>query len=183
MKRWKTLVAAITSLLSSACSTTPPENVDVVKNFDIHRYLGTWYEIARLDHRFERGLDRVTATYHPRDDGGITVTNRGFNAQQQRWKESIGKGYLIGDPETASLKVSFFGPFYGSYNVIALDDAYRYAMICGPNRNYLWILSRTPTLDDTVKQQLLTTARRYGFDTEQLIWVNQSDNDIAGTTQ
>ncbi len=145
----------------------------VVENFQSERYLGQWYEIARLDHRFERGLEQVTATYSPREDGGLKVVNRGFNTQKQRWQESTGKAYFTGDPQRASLKVSFFGPFYGGYNVIALDENYRYALVCGPNRSYLWILSRTSQLDAAVKEELVQKARENGFAVNALIWVKQ----------
>lgn len=173
MSPWKMLTAAVGSLLSVACSITPPDNVRVVENFQSERYLGQWYEIARLDHRFERGLEQVTATYSPREDGGLKVVNRGFNTQKQRWQESTGKAYFTGDPQRASLKVSFFGPFYGGYNVIALDENYRYALVCGPNRSYLWILSRTPQLDAAVKEELVQKARENGFEVNALIWVKQ----------
>lgn len=173
MSPWKMLTAAVGSLLSVACSTTPPDNVRVVENFQSERYLGQWYEIARLDHRFERGLEQVTATYSPREDGGLKVVNRGFNTQKQRWQESTGKAYFTGDPQRASLKVSFFGPFYGGYNVIALDENYRYALVCGPNRSYLWILARTPQLDAAVKEELVQKARENGFAVNALIWVKQ----------
>ncbi len=173
MQLWKTLGVMFGALLSVACSTTPPKNVTVIEGFDAERYLGRWYEIARLDHRFERGLEQVTATYSKRDDGGLKVVNRGFNAQKQQWQESIGKAYFTGSPQRAALKVSFFGPFYGGYNVIALDENYQHALVCGPNRDYLWILSRTPQLDEGVKQQLVEQARRANFPVDKLIWVKQ----------
>lgn len=173
MSIWKTLAASLGTLLSVSCSTTPPKNVDVVEGFEADRYLGQWYEIARLDHRFERGLDHVTATYSKRDDGGLKVVNRGYQPEKDRWKESVGKAYFTGAPQRAALKVSFFGPFYAGYNVIALDPDYRYALVCGPNRHYLWILSRTPQLDEDVKQKLTAQARQAGFPVESLIWVKQ----------
>ncbi|WP_380182988.1 lipocalin family protein [Kalamiella sp. sgz302252] len=173
MSLWKMLAAGAGALLSVACTTTPPKGVTPVEGFNADLYLGSWYEIARLDHRFERGLDHVTATYSKRDDGGLKVINRGFNVKKQRWQESIGKAYFTGSPSQAALKVSFFGPFYGGYNVIALDNAYQHALVCGPNRNYLWILSRTPQLDAKVKEELTTKARQAGFDVSQLIWVKQ----------
>jgi apolipoprotein D and lipocalin family protein len=162
------------SLLSVACSVKPPANVQVVNHFQLTAYLGTWYEIARLDNRFERGLQQVTATYRLRDDGGISVINRGFNPQTQKWQQSEGKGYFIGSPQDASLKVSFFGPFYGGYNVIALDSEYRYALVCGADSRYLWILSRTPQLDEQNKQSLVKLAKQQGFATEQLLWTSQT---------
>lgn len=173
MSPWKTFIAGLSSVLSVACSTTPPKNVTVVEGFDSQRYLGTWYEIARLDHRFERGLEQVTATYSPRDDGGIKVVNRGYKPQKQKWQEGEGKAYFTGDPQRAALKVSFFGPFYAGYNVIALDKDYRYALVCGPNHHYLWILSRTPQLEEDVKQKLVDQARQAGFPVDELIWVKQ----------
>ncbi|WP_345830103.1 lipocalin family protein [Erwinia sp. HDF1-3R] len=173
MSLWKMLIAGGTALLSVACNTTPPKGVTPVEGFNTDLYLGSWYEIARLDHRFERGLQQVTASYSKREDGGLKVVNRGYNEQKQRWQESIGKAYFTGSTRRGALKVSFFGPFYGGYNVIALDDDYQHALICGPNRNYLWILSRTPTLTESVKETLLAKAQREGFDVSKLIWVKQ----------
>lgn len=173
MRIWSKLGVIVTALLSVACSVTPPKDVKVVNNFELNRYLGTWYEVARLDHSFESGLERVTANYSLRGDGGVKVINRGFNTKKNKWQESEGKGYFTGSTARAALKVSFFGPFYGGYNVIELDKDYRYALVCGPDKSYLWILSRTPTLDDGVKQKLLQTAQQYGFDTSKLVWVKQ----------
>lgn len=173
MSLWKMLAAGGAALLSVACSTTPPKGVTPVADFNAERYLGRWYEIARLDHRFERGLNQVTATYSKRDDGGLKVVNRGFNEKKQRWQESTGKAYFTGPADRAALKVSFFGPFYGGYNVIALDDAYQHALVCGPNRDYLWILARTPEIGEEVKTSLLAKAREAGFDVSKLIWVKQ----------
>ncbi|CNK35163.1 outer membrane lipoprotein Blc [Yersinia mollaretii] len=173
MRLWSKLSVLTVTLLSVACSVTPPKDVKIVDNFQLPRYLGTWYEIARLDHSFERGLDHVTANYTPRDDGGVKVINRGYNARKQQWQESVGKAYFIGSPQLASLKVSFFGPFYGGYNIIELDDDYSYALVSGPNRDYLWILSRTPTLSADVREKLLSVAKDYGFPIDKLIWVKQ----------
>ncbi|WP_039055652.1 outer membrane lipoprotein Blc [Enterobacter sp. Bisph1] len=168
------IVTVIAALLTSACSSpTPPPGVTVVQDFNTQRFLGSWYEIARFDHPFERGLERVTAHYSLRDDGGLTVVNRGFNTKRGMWQQSIGTAYFIGSSRTAALRISFIGPFYGSYNVIALDANYRHALVCGPNRDYLWILSRTPTIPAEVKKQLLDTATRQGFATQKLLWINQ----------
>ncbi|MGV8040107.1 MAG: lipocalin family protein [Thermoanaerobaculaceae bacterium] len=158
-------------LLGWGC-TGVPEGVQAVRGFELDRYLGTWYEIARLDHSFERGLERVTATYAPRDGSGITVTNRGFDPGKGAWKEATGKAFPAGEPGEGRLKVSFFGPFYGGYNVIALDsEGYQWAMVCGPSRDYLWILARTPALDPEIRERLVGEARALGFPTEQLIAV------------
>ncbi|WON77260.1 outer membrane lipoprotein Blc [Serratia sp. UGAL515B_01] len=167
------LCVILSAIVFVGCSVTPPKDVRVVDNFDSQRYMGTWYEVARLDHRFERGLEQVTANYSPRADGGLKVLNRGFDSKKQQWKESEGKAYFIGSPQIASLKVSFFGPFYGGYNVIDLDTEYRYALVAGPSKDYLWILSRTPTLDTATRDRLIQIAKGYGFDTAALIWVNQ----------
>ncbi|AGH72896.1 outer membrane lipoprotein Blc [Edwardsiella piscicida] len=173
MKAWPVLCAVPLALLLAACrSPTPPRGVEPLRGFDVARYLGTWYEVARLDNRFERGLEQVSAHYALREDGGISVLNRGYDAQRRRWRQSQGKAYFIDAPTTAALKVSFFGPFYGGYNVIALDDDYRYALVCGPNRRYLWILSRTPTLPPAVRQAYIRRADALGFAVEQLRWAD-----------
>jgi apolipoprotein D and lipocalin family protein len=137
------ITAIAVSFLSVACSTpTPPPGVTVVSPFDVQRYLGTWYEIARFDHPFESGLEKVTIAWHPRDDGGLDVVNKGYNPDRGMWQKTDGVAYFTGEPSRAALKMSFFGPFYGSYNVIALDKEYRYALVCGPDRDYLWLLAR-----------------------------------------
>jgi len=168
----KFLLVAI-SLLLAACLGMP-KTVTPVGNFDERRYLGKWYEIARLDHSFERGLVRVTAEYAPRDDGGIAVTNRGYSPADGEWKQAEGKAYPAGDPGQAYFKVSFFGPFYGSYVVFELDPDYRYAFVSGPNLSYLWLLARTPAVDDEVIDRFVREAGRRGFDTDELIFVDQS---------
>lgn len=143
MKLWPVVTGVAIALTLVACkSPTPPKGVQPISGFDASRYLGKWYEVARLENRFERGLEQVTATY--------------------------------GAPTTAALKVSFFGPFYGGYNVIRLDDDYQYALVSGPNRDYLWILSRTPTIPAAVKQDYLNTARELGFDVDRLVWIRQT---------
>ena len=148
-----------------------PDDVTPVQGYDLDRYLGKWYEIARLDHSFERGLDNVTAEYSLRDDGGVRVLNRGFLSEEQRWKESEGKAYLVNTSDEGYLKVSFFGPFYGSYVIFDLDEeAYLYAFVSGPNTSYLWLLSRTPQVDQHLIDHFLTRASELGFDTHELIF-------------
>lgn len=167
-------LALLFSLALTACSTAPPDGVRPVSSFDINRYLGKWYEIARLDHSFERGLSDVSATYSLQDDGSVKVLNRGYDTRNQTWKEAVGRALFIGDPATASLKVSFFGPFYGGYHVIALDqENYRWSLVAGPSRDYLWILARERTLPAEVRDALVSKARSLGFATDQLIWVEQ----------
>ena len=149
-----------------------PDHIQPVREFELQRYLGTWYEIARLDHSFERELEQVTATYSLRSDGGLQVINKGFNPTKNKWKEAEGKAYFVGDPDIGQLKVSFFGPFYGGYNIIELDkENYQYSLVCGPKLSYLWILARTPDLDKPVVDRLVAEAKSLGFATDQLIYV------------
>lgn len=155
-----------------AC-TLGDANYRAVNGFETDRYLGTWYEIARLDHRFERGLDNVNATYSLREDGGLKVVNRGFDRKKQKWNEAIGKAYFVETPDVGRLKVSFFGPFYGAYTIIELDKTgYQYALVTG-GKDYLWILSRTPQMSYIVKQQLVSKAKELGFATDKLIYPDQ----------
>ncbi len=182
LKRFQHLIYVLFSLCLTAC-LGQPQGITVI-DVDPSQYLGTWYEIARLDHSFERGLERVTATYSMREDGGIEVINRGFDPKKNDWNKAVGKAYFI-DPtnenglRTGKLKVSFFGPFYGAYNIIALDKPYyNYVMICGPDLDYLWILARTPQLTYPIKQELISQAKALGFDTSKLIHVKQSHEII-----
>lgn len=170
LSSWRRLAALCTLALLAGC-TGVPDGAQPVRGFELQRYLGTWVEVARLDHRFERGLVDVSATYRLNDDGSVAVLNRGWDPSQGAWKQAEGVARFIGDPQTASLKVSFFGPFYGGYHVIALDPGYRWAMVIGPTTDYLWILAREPTLDAGVRERLLAQARALGVDTGGLIWV------------
>lgn len=165
-----TLIGSISALILSACATIP-EGAKSVTSFDKNKYLGKWYEIARLDFKFEKGLNNTTADYSVNKDGSIRVQNRGFDYKKMEWKEAIGKAKFRKDPSIASLKVSFFGPFYGSYNVIALDEKYRYALVCGKNIDYLWILSRETNIPEEVMQNYLKIAESLGYETNDLIWV------------
>jgi len=145
-----------------------------VQDFELARYLGTWYEIARLDHSFERGLDKVTAQYALREDGGVDVTNRGFATGENRWQEAQGKAYFVNQPQEGYLKVSFFGPFYGSYVIFELDrEHYQYAFVAGPDTSYLWLLSRTPEVDQALIERFVEQAERLGYDTGSLIFPEQ----------
>ncbi|MXR36884.1 lipocalin family protein [Craterilacuibacter sinensis] len=165
------------SLLLSACSTLPPAGIVPVSGFELQRYSGKWYEIARLDHVFERGLSDVSARYIPAPDGEVRVINRGYDTAGARWKQAEGRARFNGQPDVASLKVSFFGPFYGGYHVLALDPDYRWALVAGNDRSYLWILARDKTLDPEVKTRLLQQAAALGFETDKLIWVSQTRTD------
>lgn len=160
------------AFLLSGCATAPPPGVSAVSPFDLQRYLGTWFEVARLDHRFERGLSQVSATYSLNADGSVKVLNRGYNAEKGAWSEAEGRALFTGSANTGSLKVSFFGPFYGGYHVIALDPGYRWAMVIGPDPSYLWILAREPRIADGVRASLLAQASAAGVNTPELIWVD-----------
>ena len=152
-----------------------PEGIAPVQDFELQRYLGRWYEIARLDHSFERGLVNVTAAYTLQEDGRVRVINKGYRPAEDAWETAEGVAAFVGATDVGRLKVSFFGPFYGGYNIIALDKAaYRYALVCGPNRSYLWILAREPQLDAGVIEALVGRARELGFATEDLIMVDQT---------
>ena len=170
-RAFRSLLVLLSLALLAGCFTSPPDGVRVVSPFDLQRYLGTWYEVARLDHRFERGLVDVSATYRLDADGTVAVINKGFDAEKGEWKQAEGVARFTGDPQTASLKVSFFGPFYGGYHVIALDSDYRWAMVIGPTTGYLWILAREPVLAPAVRDRLVAQARAAGVATDELIWV------------
>lgn len=165
------LCIALSIVMLIGC-TGIPENVTPVDNFKLDKYLGKWYEIARLDHSFERGLTQVTAEYSLRSDGGVRVLNRGYSAKEDKWKQAEGKAYFVKAPDLGYLKVSFFGPFYGSYVIFELDEAnYQYSVISGPDKSYLWILARNPTMTDELKARLMDKAKNLGFDTSKLLFV------------
>lgn len=148
-----------------------PEGFTAVDSFEVDRYLGKWYEIARFDFTFEKDLDNTTAEYSWNDDGTVKVFNSGFNYVKNKKEEATGKAKFRGDPSIAELKVSFFGPFYGGYNVVALDGDYEYALVAGDNLDYLWILSRTKTIPEDIKNLYIDLAEKGGYDTSRFIWV------------
>jgi len=166
----------IASLLGlMACSTTAPEGMISVTPFEISRYQGRWYEIARLDHSFERGLSDVTANYRVQTDGSVEVINRGYNSKRNDWDQVTGRALFTGETNRASLKVSFFGPFYGGYYVVALDKQnYSWALVSGPSRDYFWILARDKQVPAETRGQLLAQAKALGIDIQKLIWVEQT---------
>ena len=162
----------ITITLLTGCLGMP-QTVIPVNNFESSRYLGKWYEIARLDHSFERGLEKITAEYSMREDGGITVINRGYSSEKDEWKVAEGKAYFVNNKNKGYLKVSFFGPFYGSYVIFELEkENYEYAFISGPDTSYLWLLSRTPNLPQKTIDKFKKMSKDSGFDTSKLIFVN-----------
>lgn len=166
-----TLALGVCALLWSGCRVSIPKGAKAVKPFDTKQYLGKWYEIARLDFKFEKNLNNVTAEYSDQDNGLIKVDNRGYDTVKNEWKQSVGKAKFVKDPQEARLKVSFFGPFYAGYNVIAIDPDYQYALVAGNNLKYLWILSRKTTIPEKIKNDYLKQAKQLGYDTSDLIWV------------
>jgi apolipoprotein D and lipocalin family protein len=171
------ILATLATAVVAACTGTP-SGVEPVESFETGRYLGTWYEIMRLDHRFERGLTNVTATYTLREDDRIGVLNRGFDPERCAWREAEGVARFRGSPDVASLAVTFQWPFAGGYHVIALDRAgYGHALVSGPTRDYLWILAREPDLDPAIRERLAGEAAGLGFPVEELILVDHSEPD------
>jgi apolipoprotein D and lipocalin family protein len=157
-------------LLFTSCATIP-KGATAVKPFEQEKYLGTWYEIARLDYTWEKNLDNVTAKYSLKPNGDIRVDNQGYNYKKEKQERSIGKAKAVKDPKEGRLKVSFFGPFYSGYNVIAIDKDYKYSLVAGRNTKYLWILSRTKKIPESIKKDYLKKAEALGYNTEELVWV------------
>lgn len=167
-------------LLIGAGCTGLPDGIEPVPKLDLERYRGTWYEIARLDHSFEQGLSNVTAEYSLNPDGSVTVINRGYSAEEGSWEVADGHAVPVENSAEGHLKVAFFGPFYASYVVFRLDDAYQTAYVTGYNRDYLWLLSRTPEVSDETVREFRSVVRDKGFDPGELIIVDQSRNLSAG---
>ena len=155
------------------CAVSVPQGVQPVSGFDAGKYMGTWYELARIDHRFEKGLTQVSATYSLNADGSVAVLNRGYDPAKQAWREAQGKARFLGQADEAALKVSFFGPFYGGYNVVSLDDQYQTALVIGSSTDYMWILSRSKTIPEAQRQALLQKAQALGVDLGQVMRVEQ----------
>jgi apolipoprotein D and lipocalin family protein len=166
-------VTAGVAALVSGCAVSVPDNIRPVTNFDATRYAGTWYELARIDHRFEKGLIKTSAQYTLNPDGTVKVVNRGFNPGKNEWKEAVGQAKFLGDPRTAALKVSFFGPFYGGYNVVRLSDDYKTALVIGNKLDYFWLLSREKQIPDMEMKALLGEAAKLGVDLNQVIEIPQ----------
>lgn len=171
-------VALLAALGMGGCANTaPPDGVTPVAAFDVQRYQGRWYELARLDHAFERGMTNVSATYQLQPGGGVRVVNQGYDPSQQRWREAVGKAYFLGAPTTASLKVSFFGPFYGGYHVAALGPGYEWALVIGDSVRYGWILARDKQMEPQQLQQVVRQAQAIGIDPSAWLWVSHDRDD------
>ena len=164
---------AIGALLGATQCAPSTSSIPAVSDFQIERYTGTWYEIARLPNRFESGLDSVTANYTALPDGKIRVVNRGFKTEDAEWKEAVGKARFASDTTVGELEVSFFGPFYADYRIIRLDRDYRWAVVTSGRKNFLWFLSRTPQLDDATVSQLTEFSDSHGFSVDELIFPAQ----------
>lgn len=177
----KLLLLSIVLLITS-CGGGKPDNITPVQSFELQRYLGTWYEVARLDHRFERGLSHVTAEYSLRDDGGVKVVNKGYSQKNSRWDTATGKAYFVNDKSSGYLKVSFWGPFYSTYVIFELDNDYQYALVSGENKDYFWILARQPTLEPALLEKLIEKAGALGFATDKIIRVDHSVNTMQQLT-
>lgn len=171
------LLIMLPFIMASCQKQVIAEKAEPIKDFDVNRYLGTWYEIARFDFRFEKDLDNTTAHYSLNDNGDLEVLNSGYNTKENKWKKANGKAKFRQDKTVGLLKVSFFGPFYSSYNVIALDSEYKYVLVAGKNLDYLWILSRETSIPEQVKQQYLELAKQIGYDVSRFIWVKHNRND------
>lgn len=177
MKLFPSRILTFTLALLALGCTGMPESVQPVKDFELNRYLGKWYEIARLDHSFERGLDNVSASYSMNEDGSVKVINRGWDIEEMRWSEAEGKAKFVEAANIGHLKVSFFGPFYGSYVVYYLEPDYSVALVSGYNSNYFWILSRTPELEPDQLDRYVQLASDAGFAIDELIFPKQDKSE------
>ena len=167
------LIVATTFLLVGCLGT--PEGIKPVTNFKAEKFLGTWYEIARLDYIHERGLNQVTATYSLRSADELKVVNRGYQTEKSRWRENEGKAFFVEGKDKGYLKVSFWWPFYSSYVVFDIDENYQHALVTSSDKSNLWLLARTPTISGEVKASLIAKAAALGFDTEKLVFVEQTE--------
>ena len=168
------LLLIFLTLSLSACLGVPP-GISPIQHINIHKYQGKWYEIARLDHSFESGLDNITAEYKLRDDGGLDVINRGYSKEDKEWEQAEGKAYFVAIQNDGYFKVSFFEPFYASYVIFELDKKdYQYAFITSNDKDYLWLLARTPNVDKKLIDYFIQRSKKLGFDTDKLIFVDHS---------
>lgn len=152
---------------------TIPAGVKAVHPFKLKKYLGKWYEIARLPMRFEKGLTHATAEYSLNEDGSVRVVNSGYSPKHDKRTQAVGKAKFVYGPDEAMLKVSFFGPFYSGYNVVEIDPEYKYSLVFGRNLDYLWLLSREKSMPLQVVKRYVERAESAGYDTSKLIWTPQ----------
>lgn len=152
----------------------------VIQDFELDRYLGVWYEIARMDFYWEKNLKDVKAEYSTNEDGSIRVVNSGIHMRTQKFKQSVGKAKLAGEPNAGNLRVSFFGPFYSGYHIMHIDGNYEYALVFGDNLDYMWILSRTKTIPTEVRDKYLGYAELSGYAVKDLVWTFHGPNPPEG---
>ena len=152
--------------LIAGCRST--RHIPAAASLDLNRYMGKWYEIARLPNFFEDGMEQISAEYTLESDNSVKVVNSGFKNGQK--KSITGKARLAEDTLNGELEVSFFGPFYSAYRIIKLAEDYRYSVVCGESPDYLWILSRTPELPKEDLQEILEFLSQHKFPVEKLIW-------------
>lgn len=170
----KISLAMLLTIVLFGCKTN--KNLPTVSSLDLKKYMGTWYEIARFDHSFERNLTCVSATYSLKENGGVKVLNRGFNSKKIKWETATGKAKVPNNDKPGEIKVSFFGPFYGDYFVMKLDDEYQHVLVGSPTRDYLWVLSREKEMPQEIYTQYLEIATKNDFDVARLQKINQSCN-------
>ncbi len=163
------LALTILSFVVIGCVEVP-EGITPVKKFKVKKFMGTWYEIARLDHHFEQGLNSITANYSINRDGKITIQNSGYMVKWQEWRYKEAKAYVVGENNIGLLKVSYLWPFYDPYVIFKLDPDYEYAFVCGKDRSFLWLLSRTRYVDRDVIEEFEEEAKKLGFNTSKLIY-------------
>lgn len=160
-------------VLLKSCSPKIPKRAKAVQDFNPKKFFGTWYEMARLDYKWEKNLDNVNATYSLKPNGNIKVDNKGFDYTENKWKEKIGEARFVNSSSEGRLKVSFFKPFWAGYNVVDTDEDYKYALVFGSDLRYMWILSKEKTIPEEYKERFLKKAQQTGYDTSKLIWVKQ----------
>ncbi len=167
----KIIFAGFIALVITGCVKIP-EGIKPVNEFELERYLGKWYEIARLNNSFEDGLENVTAEYSLRSDGVLRVVNKGFLEEKNKWKTAEAKAYFVNEKDSGFLKVSFFGPFHGSYIIFELDkENYQYAFVTSSSKSYLWLLARTQTVNQAVIDRFIKISKEKGFDTDSILFV------------
>lgn len=172
------LLVGSLALITSIFSDQIDLEQEAITGFELEKYLGTWYEVARMDHSFERGMSHVTATYSLKENGDVAVVNKGYVREKDAWKTATGYARFKGEPDVAALKVTFFWPFFGGYHVVELAEDYSYALVAGDSEKYLWILSRTPKISDEIWQLLIQRASSLGYSTSDLILVDQDPIEI-----
>ena len=169
MKSFLTFTTTLLFWFNSVSAKPSP-----IDKFDIQRYSGVWYEIARIENSFEEGLSNVTATYTLRDDGRVKVVNKGYNTKAAEWDEADGYAVFGESENIGFLEVTFFWPFFADYVIFEIDPEYQHAYITSDSKDYLWLLARTPIVSDKVKEHFLERAKSLGFKLDDLIFVSQT---------